>query len=697
MLKNTLYLRKFLLLALAVLMVSCTPLQPEAVESEVATETIGNSTLMPVLDAVTPLPTVTQAIASTAIPSPTPLLWTTEPITADNLDTLKTVNHWGRGTVIQIEKLRSLQGQYLVLTPLGLYWYSTTALLEFVPEADDFVLSADEKRLAISLKNGDVQIWALDSMSMIQTIAHVFAEDKIQQIENWEDLPYYVGGIALSGNGSQLAIGYVNGEIEIWRVGEPTAYATIQHDALSLWQSDRALLYQFSFAPDGKTLVAFKFSPIINANRVTFWSLPDATLLAVSDAARYYRFPENAYLPDGNTLLTFSRKDSYLNLDLWDTDKGTLLGKIATGLTKIDSLDISETGDDVTLVGFDAQGTEYRQVRKLPDGRLTLNEKLDQLPEDPELTSFQESLFEQGHYNTAWGDDPIPELATIIGAETMPIQIKLEKYVLSLPDAGIQPSTLPEHMTNAYYDPYGNFVAWCEPGKLNIRDSNGSVTPVELLLNSECDGLVVSPSKTYAAIWYGSSLYMLNIKTGVHNKASFIQQFAGEKMLTARFSADEQLLISSKDAIVSVWQVEPFQRLGDTQREERYAGRNIDIALSDDKSLAVSISVGDGTTADRLSQLMVWRLPDAFLLHRINLPFIGSIQPLFTAFALSADGELIASGDDFGGIRFWSAKSGEELYLYEVNSRPLDLEFTPDGSGLVIVLADGTIMLLGVE
>lgn len=697
MLKHTFCSRTILLVACAVLMISCIPVRPDTEASDFAV--ISSSTPLPVIDVGNVLPTMTEAVASTAIPSPTPVLWTTQPITVDNLNTLKLVNQWGRGTAIKIEQLQSKQGQYLVLTPLGLYWYSSTALLTFVPDVDDFILSPDEMMLAVSLKTGDVQIWDAESMSVEQTIAHVFPEHLIQQIENHELLPYYVGGMAFSADGSQVAIGYADGKVEIYRVGEADSYATVQHDALSLWQTDVGLLYQLSFSPDGKTLAAFKFARYsnVNSNRITFWSLPDAKLISVSDAARYYRFPENAYLPDGNTLLAFSRKDSYLNLDLWDATTGKLINKFATGLSEIDSLDIAEATNEVTLLGSDTQGVYYRQVRQLPDGKLTVNEKLDQIPEDPELVAFRGFLLEQDHYNNAWGDDQIPELAAITRTENMPMQIKLEEHILNVPDANLQSPALQDNVAGAYYDPQGNFIAWCEPGRLNIRDEDGTTTSIELLLNSACDGLTVSSSKTHAAIWYGSSLYMVNLSDGTHNKASFSQEWAGNVVLTARFSVDEQLLFSSKDAIVSVWQVEPFQRLGDTQREERYVGRNVDLAMSKDKTVAVSLSVGDGTTADRLSQLMVWRLPDAFLLYRINLPFIGSIQPMFTAFALSTDGALIASGDDFGGIRFWSTETGEELFLYEVDARPLDMEFTPDDSGLLVVLADGTILLLGVE
>ena len=167
-------------------------------------------------------------------------------------------------------------------------------------------------------------------------------------------------------------------------------------------------------------------------------------------------------------------------------------------------------------------------------------------------------------------------------------------------------------------------------------------------------------------------------------------------MLTARFSDDERILITSMTALVTVWQVNPFQKIADSHHENRYIGNNLEIALSKDNSIAVTLSISRSFTSDRTSQMLVWRVEDAFPLHRINPPLMESVQPMFTSCALSPDGSLIASGDDFGGIRFWSTQSGEELASYDVNAYPLDLTFTPDGAGLVIVMADGTIRLLGV-
>ena len=85
---------------------------------------------------------------------------------------------------------------------------------------DDFVLSGDGRWMTASKKNGDVEIWNVQSLSLNQTIPHKFPEDIVQRIEEKLLLPYCVGGMTFSPDGSQIALGYADGEIAVWRLGE---------------------------------------------------------------------------------------------------------------------------------------------------------------------------------------------------------------------------------------------------------------------------------------------------------------------------------------------------------------------------------------------------------------------------------------------------------------------------------------------
>jgi WD40 repeat protein len=502
--------------------------------------------------------------------------------------------------------------------------------------------------------------------------------------------------MAFSPDGSQVALGYVDGKIELWQLGEPAPYATLQHDALALWKTDVGLLFQLSFSPDGKVLAAFKYAPYLNANRLTFWSLPEAKLLSVSDAGRYAELPQDAYLPDGRTMLVMVRDGSYLRIDLVDSGTGKRVSDFATGLSRIASSALAPQGDRLTVVGSDTQGNNARQVWSLPEGRQVESEKLDQLPEEEELSRFREFLLEQGHYANVWGDEERPAQARLIHEGTLPIRVLEEGYVLQLPGGDTEPAKLPEKAANAYYDPQGNFIAWCEPGKLLIRDPDETESSTNLPFNSNCDGVVVSSQKHYAAFWKGPALYVQNLETGKYSKPAFDRRWSSGSMLTATFSEDEQLLVTSMMAFVAIWQVDPLQKIADSHDEERYVGNNLEIALTKDKSSAVTLSVSRGSTADRSSQILLWRVADGSIRHRVNPPLIGESQPMFTCFALSPDGSLLASGDDFGGLRFWSVGSGQPLASFDLGQRPLDLAFTPDGAGLVAVLGDGTTRSYGV-
>jgi WD40 repeat protein len=565
----------------------------------------------------------------------------------------------------------------------------------FIPDVAEFWLSQDEQLLALGMKNGDVQVLNMYDMSLKQTFVHSFPEDIIKKIEDEHLLPFYVGGVAFSSDNSQIAVGYADGAVALYRLGENDPYLTLRHDAFSLWQTDIGLVFQLSYSPDGKTLVVFKYEPYINANRLTFWSLPEGELISVSEAGRFYHFAEPAYLPDEQTLLVFSRYDSYLYLTLWDIQKGVQLNRFDTDLVEIISTELATDGSQITIYGWDAQRTYYRQVRGLPQGDWIENEKLDEHPDHEYLTRITKFLFERGHYYTNWYDDEgTPRLAKLGVNEDQTFRVLGEDYWLKFPEGVSEPLNLPEGASDPYYDRQEQTIGWCTKGALHFIDKNGEITTADLPAITHCDGVIVSPRRSYAMVWYGGqSMHMVNLKTGKFNRLASPRGW-NMSILAARFSADAKILITSRPGLVTIWQVDPVQKLMDSN-PGIYTGNNIDVVLSKDSSIAVSLNAGTRQESDK-SQLVVWRVQDAFTLHRINPPLIESSQPEFATFALSPDAKLIASGDDFGGIRIWSVKTGEEVAYFDIDALPVDMAFTPDSSGLIVVLGDGTVRLWGV-
>ena len=135
------------LLACIFWLTSCSTQAPATPESNI--NLTSTSTIQDTSGTETSTPTSTKEPTRTAAPTPTPTKWPSQQITSDNAGSLREINSWGQGSVMQIQKLDHKQGEYLVLTPPGLYWYGSTSpfLLAFIPEVDDFVLSPDGRWL----------------------------------------------------------------------------------------------------------------------------------------------------------------------------------------------------------------------------------------------------------------------------------------------------------------------------------------------------------------------------------------------------------------------------------------------------------------------------------------------------------------------------------------------------------------------
>jgi WD40 repeat protein len=687
-------------IAFTLILSSCAPKSvatPAVVVKPAVTETFPTPGLQPNPSSV---PTTTPEASSTpstalfdtsfALPTVAPVQWPTRPIALDSAKDIQELYRWGRGTVQSIRQLERNSEQFLVQTPLGVYLYQEAApyVLAFIPDTLGFTLSEDERLLAVSLKNGDVQIRNMDDMSLIETYVHSFPDDIVKKIEEDKILPFYVGGMTFSPDGAEIAVGYADGKVELRRIGETSPYLTLKHDSFSLWKTDIGLVFQISYSPDGKTLVVFKFEPYINANRITFWSLPEGKLISLSDAGRYYDFAQPAYLSDDQTLLVLSREDSYLFLTLWDIRTGERIGRFGTDLVKIYQTGITPDGNEITILGSDSEKNSYRIVRELPGGKLVDKEKLDETSNDEDLTRIKNFLFEQGHYSNAWGEDDDLKLAQVGAFGDQSFRVLGETHWLTFPEGNAESLNLPENVTGHYFDFDDQSITWCQKGAIFFQSKNGSLDKLEVPEIRNCDGMTVSPNKKYATAWYDITLYLIDLESLKVSKFST----KWESFFSSAFTSDEKTMIGGSYGNPYIFQVEPFYK--NVEGELVGVANMREIVVSRDKEFMVTLRASENNGPE--SQILIWRLSDAFVLRRINPPFIDKVQPKFTSFALSPDDRLIASGDNFGGVRIWSVETGDELAFLEYDFQPLKMTFNSDGSGLIIIFGDGTIRLLGI-
>jgi len=90
------------LIASFTILTSCSPQHPTDPERE---NVPINTAISPQNEIETLTPSSTVLPLDAAVPTPTLTKWPTQPITLENVSSLKEINRWGRGTIIRVQKL----------------------------------------------------------------------------------------------------------------------------------------------------------------------------------------------------------------------------------------------------------------------------------------------------------------------------------------------------------------------------------------------------------------------------------------------------------------------------------------------------------------------------------------------------------------------------------------------------------------
>jgi WD40 repeat protein len=687
------------------LLAGCASGSPDAQEPVIdsGTEDVLTATPQPSPTLPPPTSTGTATALPTAVPTATitPIPWPAAPITLENAGDVQEVSRWGRGAVERIQYLET--NEAIIFTALGLYLYQVepVALLAQIDEVNDFVVSDDEKWLAASKVDGRVEVWSLETKTSTQSIERILPESVLARIEKGELINRHVIGMAFSPDSSEIAIGYLDGLVDLWRLGEEAAYATLQNDYLALGPDDFAMWFLMKYSPDGKSLVVSRLPIFTTFSRLTFWSIPDGTLISVSQPARFLQLPSVNYRPDSSEIIVVESDQSFQILSLWDAQTGANVTKINTGLAVIEpgSLELLSNGEQLRLQGWDALQNYYQQVWQLPDGRKVESLRIQEIPPDEKRLAFEKELFLLGHYKTLWEVGDGWGHSRIEALDNQSFRITLQNDWLTFPEANLESFNLPSgEISPLYYDLHDQSLAWCTQNLLHWMDRDGNVQEIELPnLPGPCQNIVVSPTKRFVVGWARDIAGIINMETGKSTRFESIVW----PILDVAFQDDEQHMVAHTDVALFFLRMDPEIVRVNPQSHSRQIGTysNITFVNNGNAFLAIDgqniFSSRDIQTQNRLA---VWDTYQFKEIGGVVAPRVGAsnTRVRFSTFALSPDETILATGDDSGYVRLWDFRHARELAAIEFGRTPVSLTFTPDGSGLLAVLADGTIRLLGV-
>jgi hypothetical protein len=360
------------------------------------TEDVVAATPQPRPTFLPPTPTETATALPTLVPTATatPILWPSTPITLENAGEVKEISRWGRGSVWRTFYTKT--DEALVLTSLGLYIYQVepVTLLAQIDLVDGFVVSADEKWLAVSKTDGMVEIWDLNAKLLFQSIEHATPQSILDRMAKRELEEKYVAGMAFAPGSDEIAIGYMDGSVALWKIGQESPYTTIKNEYFALGPDDSTAEFLMKYAPDGKSLVIARAPIFTTYTRLTFWAIPDGTLISVSEPARFVLVPDLNFDPEMRQIIAIEDDQSFAILSFWDTQTGKRVARINTALAVIytDSMELVSGGEQIRLQGRDSLGNQYQQLWSIPDGKPLENTKLPELPRDEREIRFQDAL-----------------------------------------------------------------------------------------------------------------------------------------------------------------------------------------------------------------------------------------------------------------------------------------------------------------
>ena len=159
-----------------------------------------------------------------------------------------------------------------------------------------------------------------------------------QNTERWMHLdkklaeeapPYIPSSVSFSPDGSTMAIGYLEGYLQLWNLGEEKLIRKLE--------GYNGEVVDLAFSPDGSTLAAVYSYPDY---AIQLWKVPAGERsLTVKGVEWTHEFMQVVFSPDGQTLTTVAKNEDGMDLgtvELWRASNGQRLYQLdATGILSV--------------------------------------------------------------------------------------------------------------------------------------------------------------------------------------------------------------------------------------------------------------------------------------------------------------------------------------------------------------------------
>jgi WD40 repeat protein len=185
-------------------------------------------------------------------------------------------------------------------------------------------------------------LWAQGSLWRVKDGARL---RRLESVLGKEAPPYVPYSVSFSPDGKTLAIGYLEGRLQLWDLGEEKLIRELE--------GYQGGVLDLSFSPDGKTLAAIFGYPDI---AIQLWTVPEGErLLSIKGHEWTYEFSQAVFSPDGQTLASVSTNGDSLELgmvvELWRTGDGERLYQLdMAGVLRVA---FSKDGDTLATGSYD--------------------------------------------------------------------------------------------------------------------------------------------------------------------------------------------------------------------------------------------------------------------------------------------------------------------------------------------------------